>query len=71
MTDEESAAFDNWAIQKYGYPAIITGQARDAWEAAVEWATKRERERCLNWIGAFSTADDLSHNMIDSITEGR
>ena len=68
MTDEESKKA-YFSMPGFGDP--IPPTRFEIWQAAVEWATKRERERCLNWIGAFSTGDDLSHSMIDSIAEGR
>ena len=48
MTDDESRkAFKAW----YQDEDNLDGASWQwpAWQAAVEWATKRERERCADW----------------------
>lgn len=59
MTDDESRkAFELWEngdINEDGY-----GWARMAWEAAVEWATKRERERFIKQL--IDAVDDKDLN---------
>lgn len=67
MTDDESRkAFEEWSIQYYGYTHAYPADA-DAWQAAVEWATKRERERCIDAVNAHSLVYDRSEQMLAEI----
>lgn len=69
MTDDESRK----AWEAY-YQSDISDCWRNCsepiWQAAVEWATKRERERCVKLIGDWCDSDETSlEKLIDWICQ--